>query len=158
MKKRVLFVCLGNICRSPAAEAIFRGIVDKRGSSHDFLIDSAGTSPWHAGEKADPRMQSHAAVRGYQLTGVARPFKPDQDFDRFDLVIPMDDYNFRELMGMARSDRDRKKIRKMTDFNRQFAYTSVPDPYYGGEDGFELVLDLLEDACTGLYDEIYSGE
>ncbi len=149
-KKKILFVCLGNICRSPSAEAVFTGIVKENGQAGDFEIDSAGTSAWHAGEPADRRMQSHAIKRGYNLTSISRKFDPHSDFDHFDLIIGMDDSNMENLKAMARNDDDLKKLRKMTDFSRSFAYDEVPDPYYGGSEGFELVLDLLEDACEGL--------
>ncbi len=154
MKKRILFVCLGNICRSPGAEAVFSKMAVERKLSIPLEIDSAGTGGWHEGELADERMREHAARRGYQLTHLARKFNRDIDFDRFDMVIGMDDENIRTLRSLARDDNDRKKIRKMTDFSRLYSYTTVPDPYYGGEDGFELVLDLLEDACEGLLDEL----
>jgi len=149
-KKKILFVCLGNICRSPSAEAVFTGIVKKKGESNDFEIDSAGTSGWHAGEPADRRMQSHAIRRGYNLTSISRKFDPHADFDRFDMIVGMDDSNMEDLKRMARNAHDLKKLYKMTDFSRNFGYDEVPDPYYGGSDGFELVLDLLEDACEGL--------
>ncbi len=154
MEKRILFVCLGNICRSPGAEAVFSKMAAERKSVIPLKIDSAGTGGWHEGELADERMREHAARRGYQLTHLARKFNRDVDFDSFDMVIGMDDENIRTLRSLARDDNDRKKIRKMTDFSRLYSYTTVPDPYYGGEDGFELVLDLLEDACLGLLDEL----
>jgi len=149
-KKKILFVCLGNICRSPSAEAVFTGIVKKKGESNGFEIDSAGTSGWHAGEPADRRMQSHAIRRGYELTSISRKFDPHTDFDRFDMIVGMDDSNMEDLKRMARNADDLKKLFKMTDFSRNFGYDEVPDPYYGGSDGFELVLDLLEDACEEL--------
>ncbi|RIH65394.1 low molecular weight phosphotyrosine protein phosphatase [Mariniphaga sediminis] len=152
-KKRILFVCLGNICRSPSAEAVFTGMVNKEGLSDQYEIDSAGTGGWHVGEPADRRMQKHAVKRGYDLTSISRKFNPEMDFDRFDLIIGMDDENALSLKNMARSEDDLKKIKKMTDFSKEWSYTEVPDPYYGGEDGFELVLDLLEDACKGLLEK-----
>lgn len=152
-KKRILFVCLGNICRSPSAEAVFTGMVNKEGLSDQFEIDSAGTGGWHVGEPADRRMQKHAVKRGYDLTSISRKFNPEMDFDRFDLIIGMDDENALSLKNMARSENDLRKIQKMTDFSKEWSYTEVPDPYYGGEDGFELVLDLLEDACEGLLEK-----
>ncbi len=150
MKKRVLFVCLGNICRSPGAEAVFSKMVNDRGLNGHFKIDSAGTGGWHEGEQADYRMKQHALRRNYELTHLARKFNPNTDFDDFDLIIGMDDENIATLKRWARNQNDRSKIVRMTDFCKVFSYDSVPDPYYGGEDGFELVLDLLEDACSGL--------
>ncbi len=154
MKKRVLFVCLGNICRSPSAEAVFKGLVNKKGESKDFFIDSAGTSDYHEGEPADERMQSHAIKRGYNLTSVSRPFNPEKDWDDFDYIVAMDRDNYRDLENMARNKEDIKKLYMMTDFSKKFNYNFVPDPYYGGSEGFELVLDLLEDASEGLYEFI----
>ncbi len=153
-KKKVLFVCLGNICRSPSAEAVFTGIVKKEGLAGKFEIDSAGTSGWHAGEPADRRMQGHALKRGYDLTSISRKFNPASDFDHFDLIIGMDDENINALKSMARNSDDTAKIHKMTDFVREWNYNEVPDPYYGGEEGFELVLDLLEDSCEGLLENL----
>ena len=148
--KKILFVCMGNICRSPSAEAVFRELVKKAGLNGRFEIDSAGTGAWHVGEQADRRMQKHAVKRGYNLTSISRKFNPKADFDRFDLIVAMDDENIWALKRMARSESDLRKICKMTDFKQEWNYDEVPDPYYGGEEGFELVLDLLEDACKGL--------
>jgi len=153
-KKKILFVCLGNICRSPSAEAVFNGIIKKNGEANTFEVDSAGTSAWHAGEPADRRMQSHAIKRGFNLTSISRKFDPHSDFDRFDMIIGMDVSNIENLKLMARNTGDLAKIYKMTDFSREFKYDEVPDPYYGGSDGFELVLDLLEDSCEGLLEEL----
>jgi protein-tyrosine phosphatase len=149
-KKKVLFVCLGNICRSPSAEAVFTGLVKKESLEDKFEIDSAGTGRWHVGEPADQRMQSHAVKRGYDLTSISRAFNPDIDFDYFDIIVAMDDENVRTLKSWARNDEDKAKIHKMTDFSMEWNYSEIPDPYYGGETGFELVLDLLEDSCEGL--------
>jgi protein-tyrosine phosphatase len=152
-KKKILFVCLGNICRSPSAEGVFKHIVNEKGESHRFFIDSAGTSAWHAGEKADLRMRRHAKKRGIELTSLARKFV-QEDFDRFDFIIAMDQENMEALRSLARNDTDLEKLHFMTDFSKKYNYNHVPDPYYGGEEGFELVLDLLEDAGEGLYEEL----
>lgn len=154
MKKRVLFVCLGNICRSPSAEAVFNSVIEQEGMQKLIECDSAGTTGYHAGEQSDQRMQSHAVKRGYRLTSISRPIDPDRDFDEFDFIVGMDDNNVWDLRKMARTPEDLGKIYKMTEFSRKLDYTSVPDPYYGGSDGFELVLDILEDACKGLVDDI----
>lgn len=152
MKKKILFVCLGNICRSPSAEAVFKGLVRNKGTQDYFEIDSAGTYGYHEGEPADRRMQSHAVQRGYDLTSISRPFDPRTDWDSFDCILAMDNSNLRDLKGMARNGNDLKKLFMMTDFSKNFNYVEVSDPYYGGDNGFELVLDLLEDAGEGLYE------
>lgn len=152
MKTNILFVCLGNICRSPSAEAVFKGLVKNKGEEQFFEIDSAGTYGYHEGEQADRRMQSHAIKRGYNLTSISRPFNPISDWDDFDYIIGMDDSNISNLRNMARNADDLKKLYKMTDFSEKFNHTEVPDPYYGGDQGFELVLDLLEDASEGFYE------
>ena len=155
MKKRILFICLGNICRSPSAEAIMKHYVKERGLEERFFIDSAGISEYHSGDPADKRMQQHAIRRGYELTRLSRKFYPDADFADFDMIIGMDDQNVRDLQRMATTEEERGKIYKMTDFCQRFSYRdSVPDPYYGGDSGFELVLDLLEDAVEGLLERL----
>ena len=151
-RKKILFVCLGNICRSPSAEAVFKEVVKRAGLADEYFIDSAGTGGWHVGKPADRRMQKHAVKRGYNLDSTGRQFDPDTDFDHFELIIAMDDENVDTLRRLARTSEDMKKVHKMTDFSKEWRYTEVPDPYYGGEEGFELVLDLLEDACEGLLD------
>lgn len=147
--KRVLFVCMGNICRSPAAEAIFRAKVTEAGREEDFLIDSAGTLGYHAGDPADARMRRHAAQRGYELTSRARQVKA-RDFQDFDLILAMDQDNRFELLQMAPDEASRDKVRMMLEYGSGLSETEVPDPYYGGDAGFEHVLDLLENACAGL--------
>ena len=146
---RVLFVCLGNICRSPSAEAVFRDCVERAGMGHQIEVDSAGLIGYHEGESADGRMMRHASRRGYRLTSVSRPVK-DDDFRRFDLIIGMDANNIRDLQRRAPQPSAQHKIRQMTEFCMEYAASEVPDPYYGGAAGFERVLDLLEDACAGL--------
>lgn len=148
--KQVLFVCLGNICRSPSAEAVFNALIWKEGLGNHISCDSAGTAAWHAGEPADYRMKLFAQKRGYMLTSISRPVDPTTDFDRFDYLIGMDRQNVADLKSMARNENDKKKIFLITDFCISTKYNSVPDPYYRGDSGFKLVLDILEDACEGL--------
>lgn len=154
MKKRVLFVCWGNICRSPSAEAVFTAVVKKYGLEKEYEIDSAGTIAAHSGEPADARMQSHAIKRGYHLTSISRKVDANVDFDHFDYIIAMDNNNVSDLLYLSRDENDQKKITKMTDYCSKYGDSSVPDPYYGGATGFELVLDLLEDASEGLLKHI----
>lgn len=152
-KNRILFVCLGNICRSPAAEGVMRALVDKHGASDHFEIDSAGTYSGHAGDLPDSRMRAAASHRGYNLTHRARPIRVE-DFDRFDRIIVMDDYNYESVHRLAPDRAAAMKIDRMTDFCRSHPDAHyVPDPYYEGREGFEIVLDLLEDACEGLFKE-----
>ena len=147
---KILFVCLGNICRSSSAEGMMRRLVEEAGRGEEFVIDSAGILSYHRGELPDSRMRAHAARRGYDLTHRSRPVCTD-DFYRFDLIIGMDDCNIEDLKERAPSVAEWAKIHRMTDFCTKFAYADhVPDPYYGGAEGFEYVLDLLEDACAGL--------
>lgn len=143
---------MGNICRSPSAEAVMKKIVQDNSLSDFFEIDSAGTIGYHAGEPADSRMKRHASNRGVHLTSISRKVNPSYDFDYYDYIIGMDDSNMSDLYEMASSELARQKIYKMTDFCSNKKYISVPDPYYGGSQGFELVLDILDDACNGLLD------
>jgi protein-tyrosine phosphatase len=153
-KTKILFVCLGNICRSPSAEAVMNGLLKDENETANFTIDSAGTSGFHAGEPADARMQTHALKRGIKLTSISRQVDADHDFDFFDYIIGMDEQNMLDLKRLANTDKHKSKLHKMTDFCQNHNYASVPDPYYGGDSGFELVLDLLEDACQGLLTHI----
>ncbi|NOR73870.1 MAG: low molecular weight phosphotyrosine protein phosphatase [Draconibacterium sp.] len=157
-KTKVLFVCMGNICRSPSAEAVFAGIVKNNDLTQNFEIDSAGTTGYHVGHPADRRMQSHAIKRGFNLTSISRKFHPETDFDHFDYIIGMDDENMYSLKNMTRNEGDLNKLHKMTDFCTECKYTEVPDPYYGGSEGFELVLDLLEDSCAGLLENTIQND
>ena len=152
-KTKILFVCLGNICRSACAEAVMKKVVAERGLAADFEIDSAGLISFHAGEQADPRMRQHAAERGINITSIARKITT-ADFSHFDYIIGMDDDNIRRLLDIAPDESSRQKISKMSDYCRTFRTNSVPDPYYGGPKDFELVLDLLDDACNGLIDNL----
>lgn len=154
-KIKVLFVCLGNICRSPSAEAIFSKMVLDRGVQDYFEIDSAGTSGWHSGERADSRMSKHANRRGYDLLSLSRKFYPEYDFDKFDLIVAMDDQNVFDLKSNAKGIEELSKIVKMTDYCIDYSnFDEVPDPYFGGDAGFELVLDILEDSCSNLLNKL----
>lgn len=153
-RKRILFVCLGNICRSSSAEGVMLSLIEKTGRENDFLIDSAGILSYHQGELPDSRMRAHAARRGYNLVHRSRPVRIE-DFYNFDLIIGMDDRNIEELKDRAPSIAECNKIHRMTEYCKKFIHADhVPDPYYGGAEGFEYVLDLLEDACSGLLEEL----
>lgn len=152
-KYKILFVCLGNICRSPAAEEIMRKLVEDAGLEDSFVLDSAGLIDYHEGEPADGRMRAHAARRGYRLTHLSRPIKYDDFFD-FDVIVGMDDRNISKLRAMAPGLEEEQKVVRMTDYCRLKVVDHVPDPYYGGASGFENVLDILEDACAGLLDAL----
>ena len=156
---KLLFVCLGNICRSPAAEGVFLHLLNQRGLSDRFVVDSAGTGGWHTGNPADRRMQAAAGRRGIQLPSRARQISLD-DLSDFDLVLTMDDANLTAVQSLAREAgrRATATVRPMLSYAQRFDETEVPDPYYGGEAGFEHVLDLLEDACSNLLDELSSQE
>ena len=153
-KYSILFVCLGNICRSPAAQGVMQAMVDERGLTDRFLIDSAGTGGWHVGDLPDKRMRVHARPRGYELTHRARTVQWS-DFEDFDLIVGMDAANMSDLRHMAATPEQQDKVVMMGNYIRQYPhYDHVPDPYYEGSEGFELVLDLLEDACDNLLNQI----
>jgi len=145
--KKVLFVCLGNICRSPAAEGVMQALVNERQLERRVFIDSAGTSSFHIGEPADKRMRVAAKRRGFDLTSRSRMVSR-RDFSEFDLLIAMDNRNYRELQKLA--DGSDGKIRMLSDYLDDSWPTEVPDPYYGGDEGFDEVLDMLVAACPHL--------
>lgn len=157
MKQKILFVCLGNICRSPAAEGIFRNMVVRRGLADEFEIDSAGTYGGHAGELPDPRMRKAGAARGYDFDSRSRQIRRS-DFDDFDRIIVMDDSNYERVHRLAASPEDVEKIHRMVEFQTRHNADHVPDPYYEGAEGFEIVLDLLEDCCEGALNEFMKSE
>ena len=151
---RILFVCLGNICRSPAAEAILSVLVDRNGLSNRVVVDSAGTYGGHSGERSDARMRSAAAARGIAMTHRARQVR-EEDFERFDLIIAMDDNNYEALFRLAPDRAAQQKIYRFREFLRHHPdWSYIPDPYYEGHEGFELVLDLLEDGCAELLNQL----
>lgn len=151
-KIRVLFVCLGNICRSPAGEGVLRAIVEENCDGDHWNIDSAGTGGYHAGQLPDKRMRVYARQRGIELNHICRKVKLS-DFDDFDLILAMDDGNEQDLRRLAPTLEDAQKIVPMAEFvDKSFGYDYVPDPYYEGAEGFELVLDLLQNGCQNLFE------
>ena len=156
-KYKVLFVCLGNICRSPAAQGIFEHVVRENGMQDRFVVDSAGTYSGHRGELPDRRMRTAALYRGFALTHKARPVS-GLDFLDFDYIIAMDDQNYEDLMHLAPSVEDSRKIRRMAEFFTTHKMSYVPDPYYMGVEGFSHVLDLLEEGCRNLFEAIIRAE
>ena len=151
---RVLFVCLGNICRSPAAEGVFLHLLAQEGLEDRFVVDSAGTGGWHAGQPADRRMRAAAERRGIHLPSRARQLDAG-DLRSFDYILTMDGSNLADVNALAREvGGATARIEPMVRYCRRIEALEVPDPYYGGPDGFEDVLDLLEDACRGLLEEL----
>ncbi|MBE7496533.1 MAG: low molecular weight phosphotyrosine protein phosphatase [Verrucomicrobiaceae bacterium] len=146
---RVLFVCLGNICRSPAAEGVFRHLVHEEGLAEALHIDSAGTADWHSGKLPDERMRQAGKARGYDFSSRARQARAE-DLQKFDLILAMDAQNHRDLLSLDPQGLHHTKIRLFRDFCTAHETGDVPDPYYGGPEGFENVLDLLEDGCAGV--------
>ena len=146
---RVCFVCLGNICRSPQAEGLFRHHVERAGLRDAFIIDSAGTSAAHRGERADPRTLAASASRGVALPGTSRPFVAE-DFERFDWIIVMDRTNRRDVLNLARSPADSARVRLLREFDPVPDELDVPDPYYGGALGFQSVFDICDRSCAAL--------
>jgi len=148
-KKSVLFVCLGNICRSPAAEAIFQNLINDKGIGHQFIVDSAGTGSWHVGKKADSRMRFAAKQRNINITSNARQIR-EEDFTKFKYILVMDNSNFYNVIDLKNRVKgsDFAKILKIQDFASNFNEKEVPDPYFGGDSGFDHVLDILEDSVS----------
>lgn len=155
--KKILFVCLGNICRSCTAEEVMRTILCREGLDKHLEVDSAGLISYHQGEQADPRMRAHAERRGYHITHLSRPIGTT-DFYDFDLIIGMDDSNISRLHELAPCLDTEKKIRRMTEYCTRIVADHVPDPYYGCAQGFENVIDILEDACEGLLRSVTSQD
>ena len=170
--KKVLFICLGNICRSPAAEAIMKSLIQKRHLNDKFQVDSAGMINYHTGEGADPRMLEHALERGYKLTHKARQFNPKKDFKEFDYLVTMgehlpesrvliitdrtelDDQIEKDVKKLDKANEYSDKIFRMSKFCSHYNIKEVPDPYEEGPEVFESVLDILEDACGYFLDKI----
>ncbi len=155
MVQGLLFVCLGNICRSPAAEGVFLNLIKLQGLEENYKVDSAGTGSWHVGNPADSRMRNAAKRRGIDLPSISRQITFN-DLQTFDLILTMDNENLQVVKALASKHvvDDCANIRPILSYAKKTDLIEVPDPYYGGEDGFEKVLDLLEDACQGLLSEI----
>jgi protein-tyrosine phosphatase len=156
---RILFVCMGNICRSPTAEGVMRRLLESEGLEDRIEIDSAGTGDWHLGDPPDARATEAARRRGVTLDGAARQVRPD-DFERFDLLVAMDRKNVGELLVLAPDEQAAGKVRLLREFDPASAGApdlDVPDPYYGGDNGFETVLDMVEASCRGLLAELRSA-
>ncbi|HSM82794.1 MAG TPA: low molecular weight protein-tyrosine-phosphatase [Nodosilinea sp.] len=153
MTTRVLFVCLGNICRSPSAENIMNHLVRQRQLSDQVECDSAGTAGYHTGSPPDRRMTQAAKPYGIDLVGRARQFGP-ADFDRFNYILAMDRQNYHDILALDPTGQYHPRVRLMCEFCRRHPDQEVPDPYYGGPEGFTYVIDLLLDACEGLLDHL----
>lgn len=151
--KRVLFVCMGNICRSPTAEGVLRQIARARRVEDAVEIDSAGTGNWHVGSPPDHRAQEAASRRGIDLSGLRARQVGIGDMEYYDLIVAMDRRNRSHLVSMAQP-RHRHKIRFLLEFSEQYEQEEVPDPYYGGDHAFDLVLDMIEESCERLLDTI----
>ena len=154
-KISILFVCLGNICRSPAAEAIFKNLINNKGIGNQFIVDSAGTGSWHLGKQADSRMRFAAKQRNINITSNARQIRKD-DFQKFKYILVMDDSNFNNVVDLKNRVKgsDFAKILKIQDFSSIFNEKEVPDPYFGGDAGFDHVLDILEDSVSCFLEDI----
>ncbi|WP_109012197.1 low molecular weight protein-tyrosine-phosphatase [Nostoc commune] len=158
MAYKLLFVCLGNICRSPSAENIMNHLIEQAGLSERILCDSAGTSSYHVGSPPDRRMSAAAATKlGIKLRGRARQFQKS-DFQDFDFILAMDQENYENILTLDQTKQYQHKVRLMCEFCSRHTLKEVPDPYYGGQEGFNRVIDLLIDACEGLLTKVRSYE
>lgn len=151
---KILFVCYGNICRSPSAEAVMKKLVKNEKLSDKIYCDSAGINGYHEGQNADSRMREYASKRGLNLTSISRQINPKIDLEKFDYIVGMDYENMNDLTHLDFDGKYKNKIIKMTDFCTKINARDVPDPYYGGGKGFEIVLDILEDACEGFLQKL----
>lgn len=155
-RRSILFICMGNICRSPLAEGVFLHLARKRGIADRFEVDSAGTGGWHAGEPPDPRATAVAEKHGVVLVSRARRVDPARDFSRFEYLIAMDRLNLRELKRLGAPEKQLHLLRRFDPATAGLPDTAleVPDPYYGGPDGFDAVFEMVRAACNGLLDKL----
>lgn len=151
---RLCFVCLGNICRSPMAEGVFKHLASQNGQGQKFHVESAGLGAWHVGEPADARAQRTALSHGVSLASVAQQFRPG-DFSRFDLILALDSELYTDLLRLARTEADRARVHLLREYDPQATTNrDVPDPYYGDQRGFEYAYELIERACRNLLHEL----
>lgn len=150
---KILFVCMGNICRSPAAECVFVSLLEKAGMLDKVLVDSAGTTAYHTGDPPDQRMQAELRRRHYPVRGKARPVTA-ADYTQFDLILAMDEANLRDLQTRRPAGKSPANVQLFGQYCPNFPNAEIPDPYYGGEDGFGHVVDMLEDGCQALLNEL----
>ena len=155
MVKKILFVCLGNICRSPAAEGIFNHKIKERDLEKLFVVDSAGTGSWHVGNLPDKRMRATALSRGIELTSRSRKID-ESDLYEFDHILVMDNDNLEAVKSLIKDHKNpiNSKIKLILSYSKNSQLDEVPDPYYGGQNGFDKVIDLLDDAMDGLIDSL----
>ena len=157
MAYKLLFVCLGNICRSPSAENIMNHLIKEAALGDKIICDSAGTSGYHVGATPDRRMSTAAAKRGIKLLGRSRQLQAS-DLAKFDLILAMDRENYRDILYLDREGKYEDKVALMCQFAKNYSVKEVPDPYYGGQAGFDKVIDLLLDSCEGLLEHIVSSQ
>ncbi|MBE9166594.1 low molecular weight phosphotyrosine protein phosphatase [Pleurocapsales cyanobacterium LEGE 06147] len=157
MAYKLLFVCLGNICRSPSAENIMNHLIEEAGLDSKIVCDSAGTSSYHIGSPPDRRMSAAAAKRRIKLKGRARQLQL-ADFKEFDLILAMDNQNYWDILALDRQQQYLDKVHLICDFASRYKVQEVPDPYYGGKEGFDYVIDLLLDACAGLLEYVINSD
>ena len=159
MAKSILFVCLGNICRSPAAEGIFLKKIKDLGIQDQFKVDSAGTGGWHVGSQADARMREAAKQRGVKINSLARQINLGDLYD-FDFILTMDNANLRDVNSLASDGKDQTRalVQPLLTYSKNNRISEVPDPYYGGQNGFEEVLDIIDDAIEGFLEKFNSED
>ena len=153
---RLLFVCMGNICRSPAGENVMNHLLEKAGVQDKVICDSAGTTGYHVGEAPDRRMSKTLESRGIPSLGSSRKFK-SEDYENFDLILAMDSDNYRDILSLAPNEAAKEKVKMFCSYVEKYPDHDVPDPYYGGQDGFEYVCDLMLDGCQNLLSELQSN-
>jgi protein-tyrosine phosphatase len=157
ISQKVLFICMGNICRSPSAEGVFRKLLAQHNLQHRIEVDSAGTEGWHTGSAPDKRAQHAAAQRGIDISGLQARQVSTADMEYYDLIIAMDHDNHSRLQSLA-GEQHGHKIRLLLEYSDRFGDTEVPDPYYGGDHGFDLVLDMIEESCEQLIQHIVNHD